>query len=144
MKKLTVIMTSTAVALLCAGAASADVPPGAGQAQYSLFEQIDQNGDGIISDSEFQQYSLQGQDRQQLFSIIDQNSDGQISQSEWQAYKDGEIRAEQPRAMEEPMPAEPAQEEEERGFTGDVWDEQTYDVNDPVKIEPEREGETTQ
>ncbi len=135
MRKLTFTLASAAITLLCAGAAFADIAPGAPQAGYGLFEQMDQNGDGVITESEFQAYDLEAKDKTQLFAVIDQNGDGTISQSEWQAYQAGDI---QTRAAEEPMPAE--QKTKERRNTGDVWDEQTYNVNDPRKIGPESEA----
>lgn len=139
MRKLMFTLASVGVVFLCVGVAQADVAPGAGQAGYSLFEQMDQNGDGSVSQSEFQAYNLGEQDKTQLFSVIDQNKDGTISESEWQAYQAGGVQ--QPRAAEEPMAAEEPQKE--RKFSGDVWDEQTYDVNDPRKIEPKDRGTTT-
>lgn len=129
MRKLTFTLASAAITLLCAGAAFADIAPGAPQAGYGLFEQMDQNGDGVITESEFQAYDLEAKDKTQLFAVIDQNGDGTISQSEWQAYQAG---------AETPMPAE--QKTKERRNTGDVWDEQTYNVNDPRKIGPESEA----
>ncbi|WP_027366515.1 EF-hand domain-containing protein [Desulfocurvibacter africanus] len=131
MRKLTIIMASVAISLLGAGLAFADIGPGVQQQEYSLFEQMDQNGDGIVSESEFQEYSLKEQDKTQLFAVIDQNGDGVISENEWIAYQE----AEQPMATEEPMAVEEPVKEK-RGSRADVWDEQVYDVNDPRKIEP--------
>ena len=143
MRKFTLIMASVAMSVFFAGLAFADVPPGAQQQGYSLFEQMDQNGDGIVSESEFQAYSLREQDKTQLFAVIDQNGDGIISESEWRAYQ--ESGAVQPRATEEPMAAEePVKEERRRRNVGDVWDEQVYDVNDPRKIEPKSRGTRVQ
>ncbi|EMG37195.1 EF-hand domain pair [Desulfocurvibacter africanus PCS] len=131
MRKLTIIMASVAISLFGASLAFADIGPGVQQQEYSLFEQMDQNGDGIVSESEFQEYSLKEQDKTQLFAVIDQNGDGVISESEWIAYQE----AEQPMATEEPMAVEEPVKEK-RGSRADVWDEQVYDVNDPRKIEP--------
>lgn len=142
MRKFTLIMASVAMSVLFAGLASADVPPGAQQQGYSLFEQMDQNGDGIVSESEFRAYSLREQDKTQLFAVIDQNGDGVISESEWRAYQ--ESGAVQPRATEEPMAAEEPVKERRRRNVGDVWDEQVYDVNDPRKIEPKSRGTRVQ
>ncbi len=141
MRKFSFIMASVAMSVVFAGLAFADVPPGARQQGYSLFEQMDQNGDGIVSESEFQAYSLREQDKTQLFAVIDQNGDGVISESEWRAYQ--ESGAVQP--MEEPMAVEePVQVERRRRNVGDVWDEQVYDVNDPRKIQPKSRGTRVQ
>lgn len=134
MRKLIIIMASVAIALIGIGLAFADIPPGAQQQGYSLFEQMDRNGDGIVSESEFQSYSLEAQDKTQLFAVIDQNGDGIISMTEWQSYQESGVV--QPRAAEEPMAAEEPVKEKKRSSFADVWDEQVYDVNDPRKIEP--------
>jgi hypothetical protein len=132
MRMFTIIMASVAISLFGAGLAFADIGAGVQQQEYSLFEQMDQNGDGIVSESEFQSYSLKEQDKTQLFAVIDQNGDGVISESEWTAYQE----AEQPMATEEPMAVEEPVKEKKRSSNADVWDEQVYDVNDPRKIEP--------
>jgi hypothetical protein len=136
--KVSVIATAAVAALLLAGSAYADVPAGTQQEGVTLFEQMDQDGDGVVSQGEFEEYSLEEGDKTQLFGVIDQNADGSISESEWRAYEAGETgaAAEQPMATEEPMTTEEPVQEKRRS-TGDVWDEQTYDVNDPRKIEPE-------
>lgn len=92
--------------LLCAGISYADVAPGAQQAGGSLFEQMDQNGDGAISQTEFEQYSMEEGDKTQLFSTIDQDADGSITQSEWQSYESGAAGQRQMGAEEQEMGAE--------------------------------------
>ena len=158
----TVIATAAVAALLLAGSAYADVPAGMQQEGVTLFEQMDEDGDGVVTQSEFEEYSLEEGDKAQLFGVIDQNNDGIISESEWRAYQAGDTGAavEQPMATEEPMTesGQTSQEEraygpgvvnkqrqimreEERGAArGDVWDTQVYDVNDPRKIEPKSRG----
>jgi hypothetical protein len=140
MRKLTIIMASVAISLFGACLAFADIGPGVQQQEYSLFEQMDQNGDGIVSESEFQSYSMREQDKTELFAIIDKDGNGVISMTEWQSYQ--ETRTTQPMATEEPMAVEEPVKEEKRSSNADVWDEQVYDVNDPRKIEPKRQGMT--
>ena len=61
-----------------------------------------------MSESEFQAYSLREQDKTQLFAVIDQNGDGVISESEWRAYQEsGAVQPmEEPMAVEEPVQVE--------------------------------------
>ncbi len=109
--------------ILSAGIGHADVSPGM-QREASLFEQMDQNSDGIVSQSEFEQYSLEEQDKTQLFAIIDQNGNGVISESEWRSYQ--ERGAVQPRAMEEPAMEEPMSPGMENGVEDEGISERAY------------------
>ncbi|MFO7595965.1 MAG: EF-hand domain-containing protein [Desulfocurvibacter africanus] len=119
-----IIAFSILTLLLSAGIGHADVAPGMQQEGASLFEQMDQNADGTVSQGEFEQYSLEEQDKTQLFAIIDQNGDGMISESEWQSYKEG--GAMQPRAAEEPAMEQPMSPEEESVMEDEETSERAY------------------
>lgn len=117
MKK--IIGFSILAALLCAGVSYADVAPGAQQAEGGLFEQMDQDGDGVVSDTEFEEYRTEKGDETMLFSTVDQNADGTISQSEWQAYESGSGQQEMG-AQEPEMGEQPRSESSEQIDTGET------------------------
>lgn len=104
----TVIASSALALLLGAGIAQADVAPGMQQEEVSLFEQMDQNTDGIVSQSEFEQYSLGRQEKVQIFTVIDKDGDGTITVTEWRLYQESEVM--QPRAAEEPAMEQPMEQ----------------------------------
>ncbi len=121
MKK--IIGFSILAALLCAGVSYADVAPGAQQAEGGLFEQMDQDGDGVVSDTEFEEYRTKKGDETMLFSTIDQNADGSISQSEWRAYESGQQMGAQEQEMgtqEQKMGEQPRSESSEQIDTGET------------------------
>lgn len=118
-----VIAFSILALLLGAGVGQADIAPSM-QGEASLFEQMDQNADGIVSQSEFEQYSMEEQDKTQLFAVIDQNGDGVISASEWQSYKESGVV--QPRAAEEPAMEQPMSPEEESAVEDEETSERAY------------------
>ncbi len=121
MKK--IIGFSILAALLCAGVSYADVAPGAQQAEGGLFEQMDQDGDGVVSDTEFEEYRTEKGDETMLFSTIDQNADGSISQSEWRAYESGQQMGAQEQEMgtqEQEMGEQPRSESSEQIDTGET------------------------
>lgn len=108
MRKLTIIMVSVAISLFGASLAFADVAPGMQQEGVSLFEQMDQDSDGVVSESEFEQYSMKEQDKTEIFTVIDQDGDKTITATEWQSYREGS--AMQPRAAEEPAMEQPMEQ----------------------------------
>lgn len=89
MKKLLIALTCTA-GLLVAGSAQAGIFGGGGEQQdQSLFQKMDENQDGQVSQQEFSDYSFEDQDKTQLFNMLDEQGKGQIDQQQWQM-KQGE------------------------------------------------------
>ncbi|EGJ49001.1 EF-hand domain-containing protein [Desulfocurvibacter africanus] len=86
MKKL-LFVTCTA-GLLFAGVAQAGIFGGGGEQQdQGLFQKIDENQDGQVTQEEFEGYSFEDQEKSKLFSTVDQNQDGQITQEELTSYE---------------------------------------------------------
>ena len=85
MKKL-LFVTCTA-GLLFAGVAQAGIFGGGGEQDQSLFQRMDENQDGQVTQEEFEGYSFDDEEKSKLFSAIDQNQDGQITQEELTAYE---------------------------------------------------------
>jgi len=88
MRKFTFMLAAIAMTFLCAGAVQADVPPGEPGTALPLFEDMDQDGDGVVTQQEFVEYEFDEQQRIELFSVMDQNGDGEISRQEWEAYRE--------------------------------------------------------
>ncbi len=96
MKKL-ILVVSCMAGLLFAGVAQAGIFGGSGGEQQTsgqessqdqgLFQKIDENQDGQISQQEFEAYEFKDQEKSKLFSTIDENQDGQITQEELTTYE---------------------------------------------------------
>lgn len=89
MKRLLIALTCT-TGLLVAVSAQAGIFGGGGEQQdQSLFQKMDENKDGQVSQQEFSDYSFEDQDKTQLFNMLDEQGKGQIDQQQWQMKQGG-------------------------------------------------------
>jgi len=115
MKKMLLVLTCMA-AFLFAGVAQAGIFGGGseeGEGQ-SLFEKSDQDSDGVITQQEFQDFSLEDKDKTRLFEMLDEQGQGQITKDQWRSMKESQTGmsapGEQPMGAEDPMAA-PSEEQ---------------------------------
>ncbi|EMG37192.1 hypothetical protein PCS_02030 [Desulfocurvibacter africanus PCS] len=89
MKRILIVLTCMA-GLSIAGVAQAGIFGGGGEQQdQNLFQKVDENQDGQISQQEFSDYDFEEQDKTQLFNMLDEQGQGQIDQQQWQMKKQG-------------------------------------------------------
>ena len=89
MKKMLLVLTCMA-AFLFAGVAQAGIFGGGSEESegQSLFEKIDQDSDGVITQQEFQDFSLEDEDKTRLFEMLDEQGQGQITKDQWRSMKE--------------------------------------------------------
>jgi hypothetical protein len=89
MKRILIVLTCMA-GLSIAGFAQAGIYGGSGEQQdQNLFQKMDENQDGQISQQEFSNHDFEEQDKTQLFNMLDEQGQGQIDQQQWQMKKQG-------------------------------------------------------
>lgn len=78
------------------GAQSYNVPEGGESAQMTMdrsFSEVDQDGDGMVTESELQQ--TYGDEATQNMSTMDQDGDGSLTQQEYESMAGGSGQAQQ-------------------------------------------------